>query len=94
VTLGLHVILRVGVEDLGIADIGAIEEAKEVDACRERDDPQVLLPDEGLLLGRLDHAGDAAGERRLRRLLDDHVGKDAFSQLASNLTFTADSTSS
>ncbi|KAJ6442610.1 LOW QUALITY PROTEIN: feruloyl esterase [Purpureocillium lavendulum] len=35
------------VEDLGVADVGAVEVAEQVDGRRERDDAQVLLAEEG-----------------------------------------------
>lgn len=47
----LHVVLCGGVEDLGVADVGAVEVAEEVDACREGDYDAVLFPDEGALFG-------------------------------------------
>lgn len=35
----------VGIEGFGIADVGSVEEAEEVDSCCEGDDAKVLFPD-------------------------------------------------
>lgn len=48
-----QVVMSAGIEHFGIANVGAIQVAKEVDAGRQGDDPHVLLPSERLLGGRV-----------------------------------------
>jgi hypothetical protein len=50
----LQVVVGGDVEDFGVANVGAVEEAEEVDACRDGDDADVLLPEELLLCFRYD----------------------------------------
>jgi hypothetical protein len=71
VDLGLHIIVGGAVEDARVADVGAVEIAEEIDAGREREDPEVLLADEGaLLLVRVrDGGGDLGGPFMLAALM-------------------------
>lgn len=54
---GLHVVAGARVEDLGVADVGAVEEAEEVDGGGEGDDAEILLPDEAPLCLGVDGRG-------------------------------------
>lgn len=47
----LHVILGRIVENLCISNVGAVQEAEEVDTSAEGDDAQILLKDKLLLIG-------------------------------------------
>lgn len=49
--LVLHVVVGGQVEDHGVADVCSVEEGEEVDGGRERDDAQVLLPEQVALEG-------------------------------------------
>lgn len=40
--------MLVGIESSCVSDIGAIKVAKEIYACTQRDNPQILFPDECL----------------------------------------------
>lgn len=62
----LQVIVGRDIEDLCIADVGAVEEAEEVDARGDRDDAGVLLPEkflfclcDGALLGWWEFLGES-----------------------------------
>lgn len=49
VRLCLHVVAGGRVEDLGVADVGAVEVGEEVDGRAQRDDALVLAAEEGSL---------------------------------------------
>jgi hypothetical protein len=55
--------VRGRVEDLGVADVGAVEEREEVDGRAEGQDPDILLEEEPFLGARIN--GFFLGERLL-----------------------------
>lgn len=50
-----------GVEDLGVANVGAIEIAEQIDGTCERDDAYILPPDQSLLKRRVYRRGPVRG---------------------------------
>lgn len=61
--LGLHVIVRRGVENAGIADVGTVEIAEEVDGGAKWKNGQVLFAQQSPFLGRgiLESWGELVG---------------------------------